>query len=1139
MSKYISNHNSLYKILVGISVVIVITLMPLVILSFVKARGAQAGWWQSQSGGTTWAHRQQLTLTNNSGEDLAANTTVAVTVNTKSLVSSGKLQSDCDDLRIVYQANSTTTTELSRYISYPSGGTCATAEAAKVYFPLQATFTNNTSTGLYYMYYANGSASSPSNSDNAFDIGAKDATLVCPFDGSTTCAAGEVPNTATGAIRYSGSKSAISFDGINDDVTAAASSSLANQMDNGGTVEFWMNPNAVTDSNSHTVLQKSSKWNIKIDQSGGNYRIDFTYDRATVAGEWTIGYVIVPNQWTHFALTYNPTSTANDPVIYINGVSQTVSESQTPQGARSSDTNDDFIIGSGGYYYPGQIDEVRYSDVVRYATTFTPSTSPFIRDEHTKLLFHFDESGYDPRQTSKAVDDSGNGNHGTITGVKYVAGLVGTDASTTDTGKTAGGNTYAGHEGIFIEEDTTNKITNPSFEHSAYNTVWDAVGANLTASKNTTAPYVKFGINSLKLVANATAISGTSNSDTIGIDPNSTATHILSFYAYDGTSGNIGGTITNSIVRPVWQGTAQSTGTYTDMGGGWWRVSYSAATTDATNEYGVQAQVSKTVYIDGVQLEDNDHTTSYADGSLTSEVGGADTYFWDDDCDGTKDAGEDETADQNAQCSSRTKGQLSYANSNISNNSGTLSFWYKRGYAGTSAEQRKLFYYTKSDLTDQVQVNFNGADELQIEVVVDSSTKSCGNNVSSIDYNEWHLLTLTYTFNSGGSDTCQIYSDGAASGTGNSGQTWAWTPDSVLGIGYDTNNTSYQADSSISDFRLYNTKLTSAEITDLYKSGLVSHSNTYEVDAFSENKGQNPVGIYHFDPSASSGLAHDSSAYGNHLTVTSASYQKSSAISVSQLTNSLKFDGTDDMASRSAGLARDFNFGTGNFSITGWFRHSTTLSGTDTIIAKYNTAGYKVYINSTGQLCFGIDDDSTWGPDDPACYQLPQGSFAHAKWHHFEAVRDTTAIYLYVDGQLATSDNSLQVSTSLSSNANFSVGVDSDKSNFFDGYIDEITVYPYARTADQVKTDYGGPQTGQVFGTQTVDPLTNGLVGHWKMDESAGNTCPTASADSCDSSGNVKDGTWNGNAANSSGKYGNGVVFDGTGDYVEVGDIDL
>ncbi|KKT37865.1 MAG: hypothetical protein UW22_C0017G0018, partial [Candidatus Gottesmanbacteria bacterium GW2011_GWB1_44_11c] len=95
-------------------------------------------------------------------------------------------------------------------------------------------------TTYYYIYFGNPQASAPSNTDNAFDIGAKEALLVCPFDGTTTCAAGETPSTATGALRYGASKSALSFDGASDDVTVGNVSSTIQ------TVEFWVYPNATT-----------------------------------------------------------------------------------------------------------------------------------------------------------------------------------------------------------------------------------------------------------------------------------------------------------------------------------------------------------------------------------------------------------------------------------------------------------------------------------------------------------------------------------------------------------------------------------------------------------------------------------------------------------------------------------------------------------------------------------------------------------------------------------------------------------------------------------------------------------------------------------------------------------------------------
>ena len=184
---------------------------PLVYLSLKYVKQVKAvQWWPN--GGTSWEQRKQLTLTNNSAANLSSGTTVTITVDTKTLYDSGKLQSDCDDLRILYQPSSSQATEVTRHLVFPSGTTCSTSTTTKVNFKLQAALNTTASSTDYYVYYNNSGASTPSSTDDAFDTTSSiNATLVCPFDGSTTCAAGETPSTESGAVRYSGSKSAMSF----------------------------------------------------------------------------------------------------------------------------------------------------------------------------------------------------------------------------------------------------------------------------------------------------------------------------------------------------------------------------------------------------------------------------------------------------------------------------------------------------------------------------------------------------------------------------------------------------------------------------------------------------------------------------------------------------------------------------------------------------------------------------------------------------------------------------------------------------------------------------------------------------------------------------------------------------------------
>ena len=47
------------------------------------------------------------------------------------------------------------------------------------------------------------------------------------------------------------------------------------------------------------------------------------------------------------------------------------------------------------YDWPGKLDEVRYSNVVRYTTAFTPSTTAFTPDANTVALYHLEADATD------------------------------------------------------------------------------------------------------------------------------------------------------------------------------------------------------------------------------------------------------------------------------------------------------------------------------------------------------------------------------------------------------------------------------------------------------------------------------------------------------------------------------------------------------------------------------------------------------------------------------------------------------------------------------------------------------------------------------------------------------------------------
>src|SRR5512139_3914486 len=65
----------------------------------------------------------------------------------------------------------------------------------------------------------------------------------------------------------------------------------------------------------------------------------------SVAGQWSIA--APDNAWHHVALSYDASSAANDPLMYLDGASQVVTEGATPSGTLQTNT-DAYVLGNRG-----------------------------------------------------------------------------------------------------------------------------------------------------------------------------------------------------------------------------------------------------------------------------------------------------------------------------------------------------------------------------------------------------------------------------------------------------------------------------------------------------------------------------------------------------------------------------------------------------------------------------------------------------------------------------------------------------------------------------------------------------------------------------------------------------------------------
>jgi hypothetical protein len=242
------------------------------------------------------------------------------------------------------------------------------------------------------------------------------------------------------------------------------------------------------------------------------------------------------------------------------------------------------------------------------------------------------------------------------------------------------------------------------------------------------------------------------------------------------------------------------------------------------------------------------------------------------------------------------------------------------------------------------------------------------------------------------------------------------------------------------------------DVDGMERAGWVKH---YSGSRFSGEIISETDGYWPFD-AASSNLI-DISGQGNDL-----EDEVSPTFDVRGVRNTaLAFDGTSDhlcstLDGSTCGVDADFSYGTTPFYISVWFKHSTSISGTDVLIDKtYTTTpaigdGFRVWMNSTGNMVFGVDDDATAFPEDSV---TSTGAYNDGQWHHLVAVKSgdqsPDALRLYIDGEEAgPADTTLSSTTSISDSSTIlSVGSDcsvgaacATGANFWDGSIDELSL---------------------------------------------------------------------------------------------------
>ena len=214
----------------------------------------------------------------------------------------------------------------------------------------------------------------------------------------------------------------------------------------------------------------------------------------------------------------------------------------------------------------------------------------------------------------------------------------------------------------------------------------------------------------------------------------------------------------------------------------------------------------------------------------------------------------------------------------------------------------------------------------------------------------------------------------------------------------------------------------------------------------------------------------------------------------------LSFNGTSTTGSYiTAGIIPELGPAT-DITISAWINPKQTSSDY-----------MEISSDSWSKYLFGIRSSSknlTFIVRDVNSSQVASGDYTLPSlntWYHVTGVASETQgfVKLYVNGNLVKANNT-SFTIMKSSNQIFIGSVSSNSgSDYFPGYIDEVKIYAYARTPAQIAADYnaGKAHTSSSKGinvalgsnSKNSDAFSNGLVGYWKFDESAGTTLADSS----------------------------------------------
>ena len=266
--------------------------------------------------------------------------------------------------------------------------------------------------------------------------------------------------------------------------------------------------------------------------------------------------------------------------------------------------------------------------------------------------------------------------------------------------------------------------------------------------------------------------------------------------------------------------------------------------------------------------------------------------------------------------------------------------------------------------------------------------------------------------------------------------------------------------------------------------GFTTQATNYTVGSLSaEELSPAPIAYWKFDEGVGS-TAYDSMGSNNGTLAAGSSAPTWADESQCISGKCLSFDGTNDYITMS-----NVNLGSTNgFTVSFWI-NPLTYSNTRMPLSFRDSSSnwFRFFQDSSNNTGGTFETDQS-----PGEIGNKRTKVDNNEWQHIVITWNGTSLNTYKNGVVY--QNTVSAPFTFGSFATLYLGSYNGQNYFYNGLLDDIKFYNYARTADQIKQDYNSRGSASAQGSSvnlgvrsnTAPTIKSKLIGYWKFDEGNG-----------------------------------------------------